>query len=57
MRTVSGPEMVVPLTVKRDKRPLTTQPSVVGPGGVGQVSPHRGGAVGLPRMWSYVYST
>ena len=55
MRTCSGPLMVVPLTVNRDRRALATQPSVVGPGGVGQVSPQRGAAALLPRMWSYVY--
>ena len=34
-----GAWIVVPLTAKRERRPLTTQPSVVGPGGVGQCHP------------------
>ena len=37
-RTCSGPEAVSPSAVSRDSRPLTTQPSVVGPGGLGQPS-------------------
>jgi hypothetical protein len=33
---------VLPEIVSRDRRPLTTQPSVVGPGGVGHASFHLG---------------
>src|SRR6476661_7258150 len=56
-RTCSAGPIVVPLTANRDSRPLTTQPSVVAPGGAGHVSPQRGAPPPLPRMWSYVYST
>ena len=33
---------VLPVSVSFSRRPLTTHPSVVGPGGVGQLSPQRG---------------
>ena len=43
--TCSVPVMTLPLAVSRERRPLTTQPSVVGPGGVGQrVAPGGRGA-------------
>jgi hypothetical protein len=41
--TCSGPVIWLPFAVRRERRALTTQPSPVGPGGVGQVSPHVGG--------------
>jgi hypothetical protein len=44
-----------PCTVRRARRPLTTQPSVVGPGGVGQASFHVGAVP--PIGASYVYRT
>src|SRR6266550_2028787 len=49
-RTCSPGVIVSPLTANRARRLLATQPSVVGPGGVGQVSPQRGAGSGLPRM-------
>ena len=33
-----GPVIMLPLACSRDRRPLTTQPSAVGPGGVGHGS-------------------
>ena len=38
MSTLSGPDITFPLAVRRESRPLTTQPSVFGPGGVGHPS-------------------
>ena len=55
MSTCSGPVLTSPLAWSRDSRPLTTQPSVVGPGGVGQAS-FQTGAV-PPIAASYVYRT
>jgi hypothetical protein len=50
--STSSPVLALPETVSCDSRPLTRQPSVVGPGGVGQASFHVG-AVPLIRP-SYV---
>jgi hypothetical protein len=47
--------MVLPLACRRDSLPLTGHPSVIGPGGVGQASLHRGAVP--PMAPSYVYST
>ena len=58
MSTCSGPVIALPAARRRETRPLTTQPSVFGPGGVGQLSavpftvPQRGAGAGSPRMWS-----
>ena len=41
--TCSEPVITFPDAVRRDSRALTRQPSVVGPGGVGQLSPQVGG--------------
>jgi hypothetical protein len=48
--TCSGPA-VLPAAVSRDRRPLTTQPSSVAPGGVGHVSPHRGAVPPIAASW------
>jgi hypothetical protein len=42
MSTSSLPVMTFPLIGSRDTRADTRQPSVVGPGGVGQASPQAG---------------
>src|SRR5476651_1901682 len=55
IRTCSVPVITLPAAVSFDSRPLTTQPSVVGPGGVGQAS-FQTGAV-PPIGASKAYST
>ena len=56
--TCSDPVMVLPLACNRDSRPLTTHPSAVAPGGLGQGSeytpgvPHLGAAAADPSTWS-----
>src|SRR5215218_7399366 len=56
--TCSLPVIALPLACSRDRRPLTTQPSAVAPGGVGQGSeytpgvPHFGAAADEPSSWS-----
>ena len=51
--TCSGPVITLPLAVSFDSRPLTTQPSPVAPGGVGQVSPQRGAVPPIAASWVY----
>jgi hypothetical protein len=52
--------LVLRSTCRRERRPLTTQPSAVAPGGEGQGSesmpavPQRGAGWVLPSWWSYV---
>jgi hypothetical protein len=56
--TCSAPVIWLPLAVRRDSRPETTQPSAVAPGGVGQGSestpgvPKRGAGSVEPSTWS-----
>src|SRR5215210_8135576 len=56
--TCSAPVIALPLACSRDRRPLTTQPSAVAPGGVGHGSeytpgvPHLGAAADEPSSWS-----
>ena len=45
-----GPALTSPLAWNRDSRPLTTHPSVVGPGGVGQPSFQRGALPPIGRV-------
>ena len=42
MKDLFGAELTLPFARSRDTGRLTTQPSVVGPGGVGQASFHTG---------------
>src|ERR671912_1880036 len=56
--TCSGPLIWLPEAVRRDSPPQTTQPSPVGPGGVGHGSesppgvPQRGAGADEPSSWS-----
>ncbi len=55
IRTFSAPVATLPAAVSRDNRVAMTQPSVVGPGGVGQASFQRG--VAAPIAPSLAYRT